>query len=77
MQYQKYRSWLQSGITNPTTATQEDQQYSDSRVKHYLNELNRDETARKMLGLSMLNHGIIDKNTFDILMLKQLSSYYN
>ena len=78
MQYQKYRAWLQSGISNPTTASMDDnkQQYSDARVKKYLNELNKDDTARKMLGLSMLKNGVIDKGTLDILMLKQLSNYF-
>lgn len=71
MCYTKYNAWRKK-VTN------DDNDYvaSDARAKAYLTELAKDDVARKMLGLRMLNDGIIDKNLMDILVLKQLGRYF-
>lgn len=71
MCYNKYNAWRKK-IAN------DDNDYvaSDAKVKVYLTELAKDDVARKMLGLRMLNDGIIDKNLMDMLVLKQLERYF-
>ena len=71
MCYNKYNAWRKK-VAN------DDNDYvaSDAKVKVYLTELAKDDVARKMLGLRMLNDGIIDKNLMDMLVLKQLERYF-
>lgn len=71
MCYAKYNAWRKK-VANDDS----DYVASDARVKAYLTELAKDDVARKMLGLRMLNDGIIDKNLMDILVLKQLGRYF-
>lgn len=71
MCYAKYNAWRKK-VANDDS----DYVASDARVKSYLTELAKDDVARKMLGLRMLNDGIIDKNLMDILVLKQLGRYF-
>ena len=71
MLYNKYKTWLKGMNTDDT-----DYKASDMRVKNYLTQMNRDDTIRKMLGLRMLQDGIIDKGLFDIMLLKNINNYF-
>lgn len=71
MDYNKYNCWRKA-VSNDTTNYKE----SDMRAKVYLSQLAKDDVARKMLGLKLLNDGIIDRNLMDIMMLKQLGRYF-
>lgn len=71
MDYNKYNCWRKA-VSNDTTNYKE----SDMRAKVYLSQLAKDDVARKMLGLKLLNDGIIGKDLMDIMMLKQLGRYF-
>lgn len=71
MDYNLYNNWRKN-ISPDDTNYQE----SDMRAKVYLTQLAKDDVARKMLGLKMLNDGIIDKSVMDILLLKQVQRYF-
>lgn len=73
MLYNKYRAWLR-GLNNDNNDTDQYKE-SDMRIKNYLSQMHRDDTIRKMLGLKMLEDGIIDKGLFDIMILKNLNNY--
>lgn len=71
MVYNKYKAWL-DGMNKdyePDIA-------SDMRVKEYLRPMYRDDTIRQMIGLRMLEDGIIDKGLFDIMLLKNIKNYF-
>lgn len=71
MNYNLYNEW-RNAVAKDSTNYQE----SDARVKNYLTQLSKDDVARKMIGLKMLNDGIIDKEVMNILMLKQIGNYF-
>ena len=71
MDYNLYNEWRKT-VAKDSTNYQE----SDARVKNYLTQLSKDDVARKMIGLKMLNDGIIDKEVMNILMLKQIGNYF-
>lgn len=73
MLYNKYHAWLR-GLNNDNSDTDQYKE-SDMRIKNYLSQMHRDDTIRKMLGLKMLEDGIIDKGLFDIMILKNLNNY--
>lgn len=70
MDYNLYNAWRKA-IAKDNTNYQE----SDARVKNYLAQLAKDDITRKMLGLKMLDEGIINKDLMNILVLKQVGNY--
>lgn len=70
MNYNLYNNWRKAVAKDDTNY-----QESDARVKCYLTQLSHDDVARKMVGLKMLEDGIIDKDMMNILMLKQIGNY--
>lgn len=67
MLYNKYTAWLK-GI-NPSGSVPVD------NYKPYLNQLYRDDTVRKMVGLKLLEDNVIDKGLFDIMLLNNIKNY--
>ena len=71
--YGDYKKWL-SGV-NATGQQPEFDTASDLRIKKYVvDTFGNDDTLRKMLMLSFVGNGIIDKNLADIYILTRLKS---
>lgn len=71
MQYDEYKEW--SNKVNSTGKQPEFDAVSDARVKRYLiNTVESDNILKKMIGLGLLNDGIIDKNLAELYFLKEI-----
>lgn len=69
MLYNKYTAWLK-GLSPTGSVPPEVANY-----KPYLNQLYRDDTVRKMVGLKLLEDNVIDKGLFDIMLLNNIKNY--
>ena len=68
--YNRYNAWRKSIAPDDTDYTA-----SDANAKRFLSMMAEDEVAKKMLGLNMLSSGIIDRNTMNYLMMKNIINY--
>lgn len=68
--YNRYNAWRKSIAPDDTDYTT-----SDANAKRFLSMMAEDEVAKKMLGLNMLSSGIIDRNTMNYLMMKNIINY--
>lgn len=72
MNYKLYNEWRKANTMNKNS----DYQASDLRAKNFLRGIAEDDIVKKMIGIKMLNEGIIDNNLMDILLLKQIKNYF-
>lgn len=70
MEYNEYKNWLKDINKNNTDNFN---LQSDARVKYFINKaVSTDTTLSKMIGLSLLKNGIMNKNLANIYILGKL-----